>query len=236
MPQSPTLVVSCGSARRRRSDRHGGTDPDHVGQPGLSCIADPNLGRAAGAGFTFTGSTGTEQIRLSPCTATASFQRVCREAPSASIPLGARRRIHSPPRPIRDRPSRTLGALTRARPSHRVDRLAELPANFAGGSLSAPFSFSGLFRLTDDQTGFVRRVNLFGSGIATVTFGPVRQSRLPQCVRHAVRALRFCRRRRDTGAYVTAAPRYGPLCHRGCEAATNAGLTLFATADGLNDC
>ena len=39
-------------------------------------------------------------------------------------------------------------------------------------ALSAPFSFSGLFRLTDDQTGFVQRVDLFGSGIATVTFGP----------------------------------------------------------------
>ena len=47
-----------------------------------------------------------------------------------------------------------------------------IPSNFAGGVLTAPFSFSGVFLLTDEPSGFFQRGELVGSGTATVTLGP----------------------------------------------------------------
>ena len=44
------------------------------------------------------------------------------------------------------------------------------PQGFTGGTLTAPFAFSGTFQQSDFIT--VTRVNLFGSGTATLTFGP----------------------------------------------------------------
>ena len=47
-----------------------------------------------------------------------------------------------------------------------------IPLNFTGGVLTAPFSFRGIFHLTDDASGSFQTGQLTGSGIATVTFGP----------------------------------------------------------------
>jgi hypothetical protein len=154
----------------------------------------------SGAGFTFTGNTGTQQLWLSPygdCLVPACV-------PGSTVSL---RTAGS---------EATYGFATATYQGQTFDNFGginarsglvtewtgalELPENFAGGSLSAPFSFSGFFRLTDDQTGSV-------------------QPRAPHCVHHAVRALRLRRRRRHAGACLTAAPLYGSRCHRGCQAA-----------------
>jgi len=47
-----------------------------------------------------------------------------------------------------------------------------IPADFTGGMLSAPFSFSGQFSFFDVPTTTV--VNLTGAGLATLTFAPFR--------------------------------------------------------------
>lgn len=126
----------------------------------------------AGAGFTFTGSTGTQQLWLSPygdcqvpaCVAgsTVSLHTVGSEATYIFATATYQGQTFDNFEGINAR----SGLLTEWTGS------LELPADFAGGSLSAPFAFSGLFRLTDDQTGLAQRVDLFGSGIATVTFRP----------------------------------------------------------------
>jgi hypothetical protein len=43
-----------------------------------------------------------------------------------------------------------------------------MPASFTGGTLTAPFSFTGLFALTANPT----LIGLTGSGTATLTFEP----------------------------------------------------------------
>jgi hypothetical protein len=48
-----------------------------------------------------------------------------------------------------------------------------IPAGFTGGTLTAPFSFSGSFTIIAPPTD-PHRVDLFGSGTATVTFAPFR--------------------------------------------------------------
>ena len=126
----------------------------------------------SGAGFTFTGRTGTQQIWLSPyadclvpaCVpgSTVSLHTVGSEATYIFATATYQGQTFDNFGGINAR----SGLLTEWTGS------LELPANFAGGSLSAPFSFTGFFRLTDDQTGLEQRVDLFGSGIATVTFGP----------------------------------------------------------------
>jgi hypothetical protein len=126
----------------------------------------------AGAGFTFSGSTSTQRIWLSPYGAcsvpacvpgsTVSLHTTVSEATSTFATATYQGQTFDNFGGINAR----SGFLTEWTGS------LELPANFAGGPLSAPFSFSGFFRLTDDQTGSVQRVDLFGSGIATVTFRP----------------------------------------------------------------
>lgn len=132
----------------------------------------PIVVELAGAGFTFTGRTGTQQIWLSPhgdclvpeCLpgSTLSLHTVGSEATYIFATAIYQGQTFDNFGGIDAR----SGLLTEWTGS------LDLPSDFAGGSLSAPFSFSGAFRLTDDQTGFVRQVDLFGSGVATVTFGP----------------------------------------------------------------
>ena len=126
----------------------------------------------AGAGFTFTASTSTQRIWLSPygdclvpaCVpgSTVSLHTTVAESTSSFATATYQGQTFD-----------NFGGIN-ARSGFLAEWTGslELPANFAGGSLSAPFSFSGFFRLTDDQTGLMQRVDLFGSGIATVTFGP----------------------------------------------------------------
>jgi hypothetical protein len=49
-----------------------------------------------------------------------------------------------------------------------------IPEDFTGGSLTAPFAFSGYFQYTDDNFTTVKRVPLLGAGTATVTMGRYR--------------------------------------------------------------
>jgi len=126
----------------------------------------------AGAGFTFNGSTGTQQIWLSPygdCLVPA-----CVAGSTVSLnTVGSESTYLLATATYQGQTFDNFGGIN-ARSSLLTEWTGslELPANFAGGSLSAPFSFSGVFRLTDEQTGVVQRVDLFGSGTATVTFGP----------------------------------------------------------------
>jgi hypothetical protein len=46
-----------------------------------------------------------------------------------------------------------------------------IPEGFTGGTLTAPFAFSGYFQYTNDNFMTINKVGLFGSGTATVTFG-----------------------------------------------------------------
>jgi PEP-CTERM motif len=126
----------------------------------------------AGDGFAFTGRTGTQQIWLSPyaeclvpaCVpgSTLSLQTVGSEATYIFATATYQGQAFDNFGGIDAR----SGLLTEWTGS------LDIPSNFAGGSLSAPFSFAGSFRLTDDGTGSFQRVDLFGSGMATVTFGP----------------------------------------------------------------
>ena len=126
----------------------------------------------AGAGFTFSGSTGTQQLWLSPygeCLVPA-----CLPGSTVSLHTGGSEATYIfATATYQGQTFDNFGGINAA--SGLLTEWTgslELPSNFAGGSLSAPFSFSGVFRLTDDQTGLSQRVDLFGSGIATVTFGP----------------------------------------------------------------
>jgi hypothetical protein len=47
-----------------------------------------------------------------------------------------------------------------------------IPTNFAGGTLTAPIALTGEFVFADGPAPAVRRVGLFGSGTATLTFSP----------------------------------------------------------------
>ena len=49
---------------------------------------------------------------------------------------------------------------------------AVLPAGFAGGSITAPFLFTGNYAFADNPSQFLTRVPLSGAGTATVTLGP----------------------------------------------------------------
>ena len=126
----------------------------------------------SGAGFTFTGRTGTQQIGLSPygdCLVPACV-------PGSTVSLftgGSEATYLFATATYQGQTFDNFGGIdARSGLLTEWTGALELPANFAGGSLAAPFSFSGFFRLTDDQTGSVQRVELFGFGIATVTFGP----------------------------------------------------------------
>jgi len=126
----------------------------------------------SGAGFTFTGRTGTQQVWLSPygdCQVPACV-------PGSTVSLhtvGSEATYIFATATYQGQTFENFGGIN-ARSGLLTEWTGslELPANFAGGSLSAPFAFSGFFRLTDDQTGLAQRVDLFGSGIATVTFVP----------------------------------------------------------------
>jgi hypothetical protein len=126
----------------------------------------------AGAGFTFTGRTGTQQIWLSPYS--ECLVPACLPGSTVSLhTVGTEATYLFATATYQGQSFDNFGGID-ARSGLLTEWTGslELPSNFAGGSLSAPFSFSGVFRLTDDQTGFFQRVDLFGSGIATVTFGP----------------------------------------------------------------
>ena len=149
----------------------------------------PIVVELSGAGFAFTGRTGTQQIRLSPyddclvpaCLpgSTVSLNTVGSEATYIFATATYQGQTFDNFAGIDAR----SGLLT-----EWTGSLA-LPSNFTGGSLSAPFSFSGAFRLTDDLTGFSQRVDLFGSGIATVTFGPFGSPEFPNAF--GTQAVRF---------------------------------------------
>jgi len=126
----------------------------------------------AGAGFTFTASAGTQFFWLSPygdCLVPACV-------PGSTVSLhtvGSEATYTLATATYQGQTFDNFGGIN-ARSALLTEWTGslELPADFAGGSVSAPFSFSGFFRLTDDQTGLVQRVDLFGSGIATVTLRP----------------------------------------------------------------
>jgi MYXO-CTERM domain-containing protein len=46
-----------------------------------------------------------------------------------------------------------------------------LPSGFAGGTLTAPFAFTGNFSYPTPPHNFLNSVSLFGSGVAALTFG-----------------------------------------------------------------
>jgi hypothetical protein len=64
-----------------------------------------------------------------------------------------------------------------------------IPEGFTGGTLTAPFAFSGYFQYTDDNFITMNRVGLFGSGTATVTFGRYRPDLHPTAL--VTEAVRF---------------------------------------------
>ena len=47
-----------------------------------------------------------------------------------------------------------------------------IPAGFTGGTLSAPFTFTGLFTFLEGPEFNTRHIDLYGSGTASVTFAP----------------------------------------------------------------
>jgi hypothetical protein len=54
-----------------------------------------------------------------------------------------------------------------------------IPADFTGGTLLAPFTFTGQFAFTPDPTLPWRNVDLFGSGTAALTFTPWQTGEFP---------------------------------------------------------
>lgn len=48
----------------------------------------------------------------------------------------------------------------------------DIPGGFTGGVLTAPFGFSGLFQFAPDLTQPTQRLDLVGSGLASLTFAP----------------------------------------------------------------
>ena len=48
----------------------------------------------------------------------------------------------------------------------------EIPSGFTGGVLTAPFGFTGLFEFGPDRTQPTQRLDLIGSGLASLTFVP----------------------------------------------------------------
>ena len=133
----------------------------------------------AGEGFTFTGSTGTQQLWLSPygnclvpaCVpgSTLSLHTYGSEATFSFVTATYQGETFDNFGGINNRSGFLLewtGSL-------------EFPANFTGGTLSAPFSFSSHFLLREDFADPFQRVDLFGSGIATVTFGPYGSPEFP---------------------------------------------------------
>jgi hypothetical protein len=54
-----------------------------------------------------------------------------------------------------------------------------IPAGFTGGTLFAPFMFSGQFTFETDPTLPWRTVDLFGSGTAALTFSPWQSGQFP---------------------------------------------------------
>jgi hypothetical protein len=143
----------------------------------------------SGAGFAFTASTSTQRIWLGPYG-------------DCSVPVCVPGKVVSLYTTVSEATSSFATATYQGQTFDNFEGInarsgflaewtgsLELPANFAGGSLSAPFSFSGFFRLTDDQTGLVQRVDLFGSGIATVTFAPYGIPEFPNA--YTTRSVRF---------------------------------------------
>lgn len=64
-----------------------------------------------------------------------------------------------------------------------------IPADFAGGAVTAPFSFSGLFSFLESPAFGSRILDLSGAGTATVTFAPYGSGQFPGAF--TVSSLRF---------------------------------------------
>ena len=124
----------------------------------------------AGDGFAFTGSSLRMEMGFSPyqsCLVTACV-------PGSTLSLhsfGTEQNFRFDAVTYQGRTFTNLSGVD-ARSSVQLDWNGSLPipSNFSGGTLTAPFVFSGVFRLTDDEAGVFHAGNLVGSGIATVTF------------------------------------------------------------------
>ena len=144
-----------------------------TGQLVFSAVPTPGPIRVdfSGAGFTFTGITGTQQLWLAPygnCLVPECL-------PGSTLDLhtyGSESTISLATATYQGETFENFGGI-----NNRSNFLLEwtgsleFPENFTGGTLSAPFSFSSYFLLRQNFTDPFERVELFGSGIATVTFG-----------------------------------------------------------------
>ena len=143
-----------------------------TGQLVFSGSQGPILVDFSGAGFTFTGSSSTQRMWLGPygnCSVPACL-------PGSTLDLhsyGGESTFSFVTATYQGQTFENFAGINN-RSGFLLDWTGslEFPANFTGGTLSAPFSFSSYFLLRKEFTDPFERVELYGSGIATVTFGP----------------------------------------------------------------
>jgi hypothetical protein len=142
------------------------------GSLAFSVTSDPSVSvTLAGDGFTFSGRTAPFDAALTPYESC----RVPECVAGSTVDLrttAATGNYRSPTATYQGVTYEMGGLLSPADIITEWTGSLLIPAGFTGGTLTAPFSFSGRFQVTDGSVTSFNGLDLIGGGIATLTFGP----------------------------------------------------------------